>query len=126
MSTVRKTPGVYTAEENAFSNSAGSVATAVPAFIGYTPQTEYQGKSYTNKVTKITSMVEFQTIFMLPNLPAPAESAKQYNPEYYLVAQKSMPDQGDYMMIEGTYYSILPDPSTIYYLYNSIRLFYQN
>lgn len=124
--TVRRTPGVYTAEENDFPGSGKPVATAVPAFIGYTPQAEYKGKCYTNKATKISSMAEFQTIFMLPDPPAPADPAKQYNPEYYLVAEKSQPDKGDYMTIEGAYYSILPDPSTIYYLYNSIRLFYQN
>jgi hypothetical protein len=28
--------------------------------------------------------------------------------------------------LNGTYYSIVPDPNTIYYLYNSIRLFYLN
>lgn len=28
--------------------------------------------------------------------------------------------------MNGTYYSIVPDPNTIYYLYNSIRLFYLN
>ncbi len=63
---------------------------------------------------------------MLDNPPPPADAAKQYNPEYYLIAQQAMPTRGDYMMLAGTYYSILPDPSTIYYLYNSVRLFYQN
>lgn len=37
-----------------------------------------------------------------------------------------MPASGDYLIIDGQYYSILPDPNTIYYLYNSVRLFYQN
>ena len=31
-----KTPGVYIVEKNAFPNSVVQVATAVPAFIGYT------------------------------------------------------------------------------------------
>lgn len=30
------------------------------------------------------------------------------------------------MLINGSYYSIVPDPNTIYYLYNSVRLFYEN
>lgn len=34
----RKTPGVYVTEINAFGPSVASVATAVPAFIGYTQQ----------------------------------------------------------------------------------------
>ncbi|WGH75699.1 phage tail sheath C-terminal domain-containing protein [Tenacibaculum tangerinum] len=121
-----KTPGVYINEINAFGNSVVPVATAVPAFIGYTPQAMYEGKSYANVPTKITSFTEFKTIFCYPDPPAPADPAKQYNPEYYLVAEKSQPEKGDYLLIDGTYYSIVPDPNTIYYLYNSIRLFYEN
>lgn len=37
-----KSPGVYINEQNAFSNSIVPVATAVPAFIGYTPQALYE------------------------------------------------------------------------------------
>ncbi|HZW24034.1 MAG TPA: phage tail sheath C-terminal domain-containing protein [Gallionella sp.] len=120
------TPGVYINEINAFPNSVVPVATAVPAFIGYTPKAEYQGKSYYNTPLKITSFAEFQAFFMLDNPPPPAAPARQYSPEYYLVAQKSQPATGEYLNINGQWYSLLPDPSTIYYLYNSIRLFYQN
>jgi len=126
MASTFATPGVYINELNAFPNSVVPIATAVPAFIGYTPQAEYKGKSYYNKPQKITSFVEFQAIFMLDNPPPPADPAKQYSPEYYLVPQKEMPTSGDYLAIGGQYYSILPDPNTIYYLYNSVRLFYQN
>ena len=121
-----KSPGVYINEVNAFGNSVVPVATAVPAFIGYTPQASYEGKSYTNVPFKITSLADFQAIYCYPDPAPPASPAKQYNPEYYLVAQKSEPEKGDYMQIDGTYYSIVPDPNTIYYLYNSIRLFYEN
>lgn len=122
-----KTPGVYVNEINAFPNSVVPVATAVPAFIGYTPQASYEGQSYTNVPTKVSSLAEFQAIFCLPNPAPPATATKQYNPQYYLVPQKSRPVvTQDYIMIDNTYYAILPDPNTIYYLYNSIRLFYQN
>ncbi|HPF10828.1 MAG TPA: phage tail sheath subtilisin-like domain-containing protein [Flavobacteriaceae bacterium] len=121
-----KSPGVYINEVNAFPNSVVPVATAVPAFIGYTPQAMYEGKSYTNVPTKISTFADFQAIFCYPNPPAPASPAKQYSPEYYLVKQKSRPDKGDYLQIAGDYYSIVPDPNTIYYMYNSIRLFYEN
>jgi len=120
------TPGVYIDEINAFPNSVVPIATAVPAFIGYTPRAEYKGKSYYNKPVKITSFADFQAYFMLDDPAPPADPAKQYSPEYYLVAQKDVPTAGEYMSIAGQYYSILPDPNTIYYLYNSIRLFYQN
>lgn len=121
-----KSPGVYINEQNAFSNSIVPVATAVPAFIGYTPQALYEGKSYQNVVQRITSFAEFQAIYCLPDPPLPAPASKQYSPEYYLVKQKNKPDKGDYMLIEGAYHSIVPDPNTIYYLYNSVRLFYEN
>ncbi|KGO83485.1 phage tail protein [Flavobacterium beibuense F44-8] len=121
-----KTPGVYINEINAFPNSVVPVFTAVPAFIGYTPQAEYEGKSYTNKVQKITSFAEFKAIYCIPDAAPPADPSKQYNPQYYLVKQNAQPTSGDYILINGTYYSIVPDPNTVYYLYNSIRLFYQN
>ena len=121
-----KSPGVYINELNAFSNSVVPVATAIPAFIGCTPQVLYEGKSYTNVAIKITSFAEFQAIYCLPNSSAPADPSKQYNPQYYLVPQKAQPTKGDYMLINGAYYSLVPDPNTIYYLYNSIRLFYEN
>ena len=121
-----KTPGVYINELNAFPNSVVPVATAVPAFIGYTPQALYEGKSYTNVAMKITSFAEFQAIYCLPDPPTPANPAKQYSPAYYLVKQKSLPQKGNYLEIAGDYYSVVPDPNTIYYLYNSIRLFYEN
>jgi phage tail sheath protein FI len=121
-----KTPGVYINEVNAFPNPVVAVATAVPAFIGYTPQAMYQGKSYTNVPVKITSFAEFRAIFCLPDPPAAASPAKQYSPQYYLVQQKSQPATGAYLLINGNYYALLPDANTIYYLYNSIRLFYEN
>lgn len=121
-----KSPGVYIDELNAFPNSVVPVATAVPAFIGYTPQALYEGRSYTNVAQKITSFAEFAAIYCLPDPPAPASPSKQYSPEYYFVKQKSQPIKGDYMLIDNAYYSLVPDPCTVYYLYNSIRLFYEN
>lgn len=120
------TPGVYINEINAFPNSVVEVATAVPAFIGYTPQAEYEGKSYYNKPVKITSFQDFQAFFCLDNPAPPADPAKQYAPNYYLVKQNTEPKKSSYTIINGGIYAVLPDPNTIYYLYNSIRLFYEN
>jgi len=58
-----KTPGVYIVEKNAFPNSVVEVATAVPAFIGYTERAENKGKSLANKPWRITSMSEFHSYF---------------------------------------------------------------
>jgi phage tail sheath protein FI len=58
-----KTPGVYIVEKNAFPNSVVEVATAVPAFIGYTQKADNKGKSLLNKPWRITSMSEFHNYF---------------------------------------------------------------
>ncbi len=53
---------------------------------------------------------------------APAPDLQQYVPIYHAVPSKG---DGD-VVIGGKALDLLPDPSTIYYLYNSIKLFYQN
>ncbi len=63
MSTTMKTPGVYIQELDAFGNSVVPVPTAVPAFIGYTAKTTYDGKNLVNRAVKVTSLAEFLTIF---------------------------------------------------------------
>lgn len=126
MKSAYATPVVYIQQINACSNSVVPVASAIPAFIGYTPAAAYQGKSYANVPVKISSFADFQAYFMLPDPPAPQDPAVQYAPDYYLVAQKAAPATGEYILLDGVYYAVLPDPGTIYYLYNSVRLFYQN
>ncbi|MEL6560033.1 MAG: phage tail sheath C-terminal domain-containing protein [Bacteroidota bacterium] len=121
------TPGVYIDEINAFPNSVVEVATAVPAFIGYTPQATYEGQSYIMKPTKVTSMQEFNAIFAFPTPSTPGAAApKQYSPSYYIVKQKAAPEKGDYYTVNGDIYTIEPDPNTIYYLYNSVQLYFAN
>jgi len=58
-----KTPGVYLVEKNAFPNSVVEVATAVPAFIGYTKKAENGGKSLLNKPFRISSFSEYLQYF---------------------------------------------------------------
>lgn len=52
-----KTPGVYVEEKSMLPPSVAGVATAVPAFIGYT---QTKGKK---QIQPITSLLEFQTVF---------------------------------------------------------------
>ncbi|MDC7999606.1 phage tail sheath C-terminal domain-containing protein [Aequorivita todarodis] len=118
-----KTPGVYVEEVSAFPSSVAAVETAIPAFIGYTPQADLNGNDCTFVPTKITSFLEFQHIFGFPDSPEPVQ---QYSPQYYLVRQNSKPKEGDFILIGSEYYSIVPDAHSIYYLYNSVKLFYQN
>ncbi len=126
MSQVYQTPGVYINEVNAFPNSVVQVATAVPAFIGYTPQAEYEGKSYLFKPVAINSMAEFMAFFAYPADPTTQTTPPQYSPSFYVTKQKKAPVKGEYYKFNGDIYTIEPDPNTIYYLYNSVRLFFQN
>jgi len=124
------TPGVYVQEVNAFPNSVVPVATALPAFIGYTARADYKGKSYKNKPVLINSLSDYLTFFgaMGPGNggapPAPLPPSGQYWPRYVLVPAGSK-DEPD-LQLGGKDYVLRPDPSTVFYLYNSIRLFFLN
>jgi uncharacterized protein len=58
-----KTPRVYIVEKNPFPNSVVEVATAVPAFIGYTAIADNRGEPLSNKPWRVTSMAEFEQYF---------------------------------------------------------------
>lgn len=59
-----KTPGVYVNEIPSFPPSIAQVATAVPAFIGYTQMAQTtSGNDLTNKPTRITSLLEYELYF---------------------------------------------------------------
>ena len=62
-----KTPGVYVVEKSAFPNSVVEVATAIPAFVGYTEKAMNGNRSLLNKPTRIASMAEFQAFFGGPD-----------------------------------------------------------
>ncbi len=63
MATMYKTPGVYIEEIPKFPPSIAPVATAIPAFIGYTEKALKKGESLTNKPTKIESIAEYVELF---------------------------------------------------------------
>ena len=64
MATVYKTPGVYVEEIPKLPPSVAQVETAIPAFIGYTQKAiDLDGKSLTNKATRILSLLEYETFF---------------------------------------------------------------
>lgn len=105
-----KTPGVYIVEKNAFPNSVVEVATAVPAFIGYTEKAEKAGVgSLLRKPTRITSLNEYQSLF--GGAPTPVFTlAKGAN-----VANR-IADSG---------YGLTP-PDNFYTLYYNLMLFFAN
>lgn len=63
MAKVLSTPGVYIEEKSAFPNSAVPVATAVPAFIGYTERAERNEKPLLLRPTKVSSFGEYLQFF---------------------------------------------------------------
>lgn len=59
-----KTPGVYIQEISTLPASVAAVATAIPAFVGYTEKKERNGVSINdNTPVRITSLLEYQEIF---------------------------------------------------------------
>jgi phage tail sheath protein FI len=121
---VTLTPGVYTIEKSAFPNSVVAVATAIPAFIGYTERADYKGKSLLFEPMVINSLNDFLTFFGAqdPTTGQALPPGGQYTPIYHLVASSGAGE----LSVAGKSYDLLPDPTSIYYLYNSIRLFYEN
>lgn len=63
MATSYKTPGVYVEEISKLPPSVAQVETAIPAFIGYTKVTNYQGQDLVNKPVRIKSLKEYEEIF---------------------------------------------------------------
>jgi uncharacterized protein len=131
--TTRKTPGVYIEEQDAFPPSIVGVATAIPAFIGYTEKAAIGKMPVFNKPMKIGSMVDFEAIF-----------GKNYQEGSYAIEEATTSDiaDGSYdfsltMWTENPagsnnwdnptvkYYKLGPANAT-FNLYSSMRLFYAN
>ncbi|HAS36141.1 MAG TPA: phage tail protein [Flavobacteriales bacterium] len=103
MATVLATPGVYIEEKSAFPSSAVQVATAVPAFVGYTEMAIRANKSLKNIPTRITSLSEFHQFFG----GAPKTT--------FAVS----PD-------DSTQFKVDVDAASKYNLYRSMRMFFAN
>lgn len=58
-----RTPGVYVEEISKFPPSVAEVETAIPAFIGYTENIDYNGQPLTDRPTRISSLADFEEIF---------------------------------------------------------------
>lgn len=118
-----KTPGVYIEEKNAFPNSVVAVATAIPAFIGYVPSL---GNAKPFKPVRVSSMADFSRLFAFPEDPSTKQSPPAYSPRYHLSKLAQAPKKGRTYIFNGAIYAIEPDPATVYQLYASVLLFFQN
>ena len=96
------TPGVYIEEKSAFSNSVVAVATAIPAFIGYTERARAGKKDLTNVPMRISSLLEYLNFF------------------------GGAPKTKFNISSDGDSYSLSIDKSTQYNLFRSLQLFFAN
>ncbi len=128
---VMKTPGVYIVEKNAFPNSVVQVATAVPAFIGYTEWATNGSQPLANTPFRITSMSEFHTCF--GGLPTPVFKLAAYEPRSGVspLTQKGAalaPELPEAVFdgpgTSGTFQLTQVNPA--YALYGAMRLFFEN
>lgn len=117
MSTEIKKPGDYDEEKNAFSNSVVAVETAIPAFVGYTQQAAFSGKSLLNKPTKIHSLVEFENFF--------GKGAHTVYDMKVIDPDRENAPTTDLIILDK-HLSFTPKPSTLFYMYESVKLFYRN
>ena len=115
MAKVMRTPGVYIVEKSAFPSSVVEVATAVPAFVGYTEKAINKDKTLHNIPRRITSMAEYHNYFGFgPPISFAITDAR---------AEGSTADPA--MRLGGKDY-FLERKSQAYNLYWSMLLFYQN
>lgn len=63
MALTRKTPGVYVEEISTLPPSVAEVATAIPAFIGYTEKAMHGNTSVANQAVRVSTMLEYENIF---------------------------------------------------------------
>ena len=100
-----KTPGVYVKEISLFPPSVAEVETAIPAFIGYTEKAEKKGEDLNNKPTRIKSLLEFHELF---------------GGEFAITKVDVKVDQANNYAVT----SVTPEKQ--FYLYESLRLFFNN
>ena len=117
--TQHKTPGVYISEPDSFPPSIVGVATAIPAFVGYTERATVNRKSILNSPVRIASMAEYQQIF-----------GGRFTEKYYLAKEKLADDSADRpigeIMLGGTSYFLAERGKKEFNLYDSMLLFYAN
>jgi phage tail sheath protein FI len=135
-----KTPGVYIVEKNAFPNSVVQVATAIPAFIGYTEFALNGKKSLTMKPWRLSSLAEFHQCFgggSQPMFDIVARDGDPIGADFDLTPASK--DKRDPMMVP-TVSVMVPDDNAklkakhwdlvqvneAFALYSAIRLFFQN
>ena len=109
------TPGVYIQETNAFPNSMVEVATAVPAFIGYTEKAIENGKYLVNQPVRITSLAEYHHSF-----------GGAFNPRFTIDPVVPGKPNKHEITIDGETKAINYLPDHHLFMYRGIQLFFNN
>jgi phage tail sheath protein FI len=117
-----KTPGVYILEKDAFPNSVVEVATAVPAFIGYTERADNKGTALRGKPWRVTSMSEFIEYF--GGAPASRFNLVDAAPDASTDADLQIPVAGSTTGEMKQYW--LAQDAGAFLLFHSMQLFFQN
>ncbi len=108
-----KTPGVYIVEKDTGANAVVQVATAVPVFIGFTERAEVNGMNFHMKPVIINSMSEYEMFF--GGAPKPVFSFKEAEDK-----------KNAHIVINGVGYNFEQSQLSSFYLFNSLKLFYDN
>jgi phage tail sheath protein FI len=109
------TPGVYIEEVNAFPGSVVEVATAIPAFIGYTEKASRNGKTLINQPVRITSHAEYLLLF-----------GSAFKPMFTLVDLANGSTAKHEITINGNAKAINYLTDNDSYMYRGIQLFFSN
>lgn len=109
------TPGVYIEEVNAFPGSVVEVATAIPAFIGYTERASRNGKTLVMQPVRITSIAEYHHLF-----------GGAFNPKFTLDEIKTgeRPKHGIVVKNKKLAINYVTDHDA--YMYRGIQFFFNN
>lgn len=104
MATIYKTPGVFIEEIPKFPPSIAPVETAIPAFVGYTEKADnVKPGDLLNVPTKIGSIAEYEAFFGFGAVPT--------------VNNVTLDDNNNFQSA---------DLNNVFYMYDSLRLFYAN
>ena len=90
----------------------------LPAFIGYTARAECDGRSLHKAPHIVRSLQEYIDCYVCPQRPDVWQ--------YYLVEQSDPPRANDFLPIGDKVYGLIPDPGSLYYLFQAVQLFFAN
>lgn len=112
MATTYKTPGVYVEEISKFPPAVAQVETAIPAFIGYTANSD---ASLRNKPKRIVSLLEYETLF-----------GKAQNEANITVTINDTVNSGPPVQLVDQKFSVALGTTSPYVMYYALRMYFDN